>query len=240
MKVFFSSSQSKNVDRLSSSKQFENRFRSKELLYKNYLNLIETLDDHNLTKLLGTKDIKSLKSYKENILNSSFEKAILRYSGVAYKVLQYSNLNSQAQEFINKNVIIFSDLFGAISADEKIPYYKIKQGAKLDKIDITNFCSQNFSKFLDEEFLNEEILDLRASFYEKFYEIKQKYISMKFLKNGKNLSHFAKFYRGEVLREIATHNIDSFTKLSKHNFENLSILEIKEIKNRLEFIYKVD
>ena len=86
---------------------------------------------------------------------------------------------------------------------------------------------------------NDEILDLRAGYYDKFYKINKPYTSLKFLKDGKTVSHWAKAYRGAVLRELAKHDIKSIEEFMSLEIEGLSVQEIKVIKNKTEIIYNI-
>ncbi|MFC2490453.1 MAG: peroxide stress protein YaaA, partial [Prevotella sp.] len=45
-----------------------------------------------------------------------------------YKHLDYRSLDSAAQEFVDKNTLIFSNLFGPVLAADALPEYKLKQG----------------------------------------------------------------------------------------------------------------
>ena len=47
-------------------------------------------------------------------------KAIERYDGVAYDYLKYSDLNNDEKDYIDFNVIIFSNLYGPILASDKV------------------------------------------------------------------------------------------------------------------------
>ena len=69
--------------------------------------------------------------------------------------------------------------------------------------------------------------------YDKFYKPNSNtnVITYKFLKNGKVVSHWAKHYRGLVVREIANNNIMNFDELMNLKIEGLSLLEIQEKKN---------
>ena len=62
---------------------------------------------------------------------------------------------------------------------------------------------------------------------------------MKFLKNGKTVSHWAKAYRGLVLRELAKHNISSLKEFMSLEIENLRVQEIKKMKNKTEIVYNI-
>ena len=86
----------------------------------------------------------------------------------------------------------------------------------------------------------EEILDLRAGFYDKFYKPKKAYTTLKFIKDGKVVSHWAKAYRGIVLREIAKAGIESIEDFMKLPIENLTIHEIQTKKNKTEIIYNIE
>ncbi len=100
--------------------------------------------------------------------------------------------------------MIFSNLFGVLKASDEIPDYKLKQGESFYDLKIDKFYNDNFSQELDKYLENDDILDLRAGFYEKFYVIKKPYKTLKFIKDGKVVSHFAKAYRGEILKIYCT------------------------------------
>ena len=88
-------------------------------------------------------------------------------------------------------------------------------------------------------FTNDDVLDLRAGFYDKFYKPTKSYTTLKFIKEGKVVSHWAKAYRGIVLREVAIAKIDNLEDFMKLSIENLSIEEIQTKKNKTEIIYNI-
>ena len=94
-----------------------------------------------------------------------------------------------------------------------------------------------FSNLFGPILAKDEILDLRAKFYEKFYAVKKEFTTFCFLKNKKILSHHAKAYRGEVLRQIANAKVTNKDELMGLNFENLKLVDMKKIglKNELTF-----
>jgi len=120
-----------------------------------------------------------------------------------------------------------------------LPDYKLKQGEKIDNFAIEKFYNEHFSTSIDEYLEDEDILDLRAGFYEKFYKIKKPYTTMKFIKGGKVVSHWAKAYRGIVLQTIAKHDIKTIDELMNMPIENLSIVEIKQQKLKQEIVYSI-
>ncbi len=176
---------------------------------------------------------------RESLSQKGSIKAILRYDGVAYKHLNYRGLGNEAKKYIDNNVLIFSNLFGPILAKDEIPEYKLKQGEKLDGFEISKFYEKNFSKAVDDFLQNDEILDLRAKFYEKFYTIKKEYITFCFVKNKKIVSHHAKAYRGEVLRQIANKLIKNKDELMSLNFKNLRLIDMKKIGLKTELMFEI-
>ena len=86
---------------------------------------------------------------------------------------------------------------------------------------------------------NDDCLDLRAGFYHKFYVPSSYYTTLKFLKEGKVVSHWAKAYRGIVLRHIAKAHIDTIEDFIRLDIPNLAVQEIIEKKNHREIVYNI-
>ena len=120
-----------------------------------------------------------------------------------------------------------------------IPEYRLKQGATVGDLKPEKLYKEQ-SHLLEDYLQDEDILDLRAGFYDKFYKPSKNYTTLKFRKNGKVVSHWAKAYRGIVLREVAKANINSLEEFMKLSIENLSIEEIQTKKNKTEIIYTIE
>jgi cytoplasmic iron level regulating protein YaaA (DUF328/UPF0246 family) len=179
--------------------------------------------------------------YKGNILDKAIMKVIERYDGVAFDYLKYSTLKENEKSYIDKNVIIFSNLFGPVLAgDMGLPDYKLKQGEKIGSFELEKFYNEKFTNSLNNYLESEEIIDLRAGFYEKFYKINKPYFTMKFIKEGKVVSHWAKAYRGIILNLMANNNIQSIEELMNLQIENLSVEEIKKQKLKTEIVYNIN
>jgi cytoplasmic iron level regulating protein YaaA (DUF328/UPF0246 family) len=200
---------------------------------------IQNASYEQLCQLFGTKKADVVKYYSQSLYEKPLMKAIERYDGVAYDYLNYKTLNLTQQNYLDDNVIIFSNLFGPIFAKTPIPEYKLKQGEKLGSLALEKFYNEHFTQALDTLLHDEEIIDLRAGFYEKFYKITQPYITMKFIKQGKVVSHWAKAYRGIILRLLAQNSIQTIDELMNMQIENLSIKEIKKQKNKTEIVYDI-
>ncbi|OCL84324.1 hypothetical protein AAW30_00698 [Arcobacter porcinus] len=244
MKILFSPSETKvdggiveYIDKKSFI--FENLYEKRFEIINSYNNFIKNASNIELEKLFGTKKEDIIKKYQADIFSQDTMKAIERYTGVAYDYLKYELLKDDEKKYIDENTLIFSNLFGVLKADDKIPDYKLKQGETFDNLKIDKFYNENFSEALDEYLKDEDILDLRAGFYEKFYNIKKPYYTMKFIKDRKVVSHFAKAYRGEVLKLMAQNSIKNFDELLNMQIENLSIVEIIEKKLKKEIVYNI-
>jgi cytoplasmic iron level regulating protein YaaA (DUF328/UPF0246 family) len=165
--------------------------------------------------------------------------AIERYQGVAYDHLAFSELSDEQKEYLKQNTIIFSNLYGPILGGDTIANYKVKQGNNIGDISPDKFYKDRFTYQLDLYLSNDDVLDLRAGYYDKFYKLTKPYTTLKFLKNSKTVSHWAKAYRGIVLREIAKAGINSLEEFNKLEIESLNLKEIKQIKNKTEIIYDI-
>ena len=204
-----------------------------------YNNIVSRADEDEITKLFGIKKFSDCRAYMQDIFSSPLMSAIERYQGVAYDYLEYSTLDERAKEYLKQNTIIFSNLYGPLLGGDTIANYKVKQGNDIGSIIPDKFYKERFSYQLDLFLAKDEILDLRAGYYDKFYKSNKEYTTLKLLKNGKTVSHWAKAYRGIVLRELAKHNINSIKEFMSLEIENLRVQEIKKIKNKTEIVYNI-
>ena len=212
---------------------------TRKILLHQYINILQKNDLNELSKIFGLKKESDINYHNKDIIHELTMKAIERYTGVAFDYLNYKELKSQEKNYIDKNVILFSNLFGFLRADDMIPEYKLKQGVSLGDLKPEKLYKEQ-SHLLEAYLKDEDILDLRAGFYDKFYKPTKNYTTLKFIKNGKVVSHWAKAYRGIVLREVAKSNINNLEEFMKLSIDNLSINEIHTKKNKTEIIYTID
>ena len=239
LKILFSPSEGKNSGGDAKFKDILCTLKARDEILQEYSNIISSKDEDAIKKLFGFKKIQDCLAYMVDIFNSELTPAIQRYKGVAYDYLDFDSLDVDAQNYVKENTIIFSNLYGPLLGLDVIPNYKVKQGNNIGSIIPDKFYKERFSYQLDLYLNNDEILDLRAGYYDKFYKISKPYTTLKFLKDGKTVSHWAKAYRGLVLREIAKHNIQSIDEFMALEIETLQIKEIKIIKNKKEIIYDI-
>jgi cytoplasmic iron level regulating protein YaaA (DUF328/UPF0246 family) len=221
--ILFSPSEGKHQGGNESKKELFGSDKSRDDILKVYNEIILKKDEKELEKLFGIKNPKEFEPYLDGTHNTPLMCAIQRYSGVAYEYLNFNTLDRSAQEYLKQNVLIFSNLYGPILGRDTIANYKVKQTNDIGNIAPDKYYKDRFSYQLDLYLGNKEILDLRAGYYDKFYKTDKPYTTLKFLKDGKVVSHWAKAYRGIVLREIAKHNINSLEEFHKLNIEGLQI-----------------
>ena len=219
---------------------FESLLPHRTKLLHSYINVLQQGDMQVLSKMFGIKKEVDILKHKKDIIHELTMKAIERYTGVAFDYLRYNDLDSSAQKYIDENVVLFSNLFGPILASDLIPEYKLKQGEAVADIKTEKFYHEHSAHLMEEYLKDEEILDLRAGFYDKFYKPTKLYTTLKFIKNGKVVSHWAKAYRGIVLREIAKAGATSIEAFMKLPIEGLSIHEVQTKKNKAEIIYNIE
>jgi len=219
---------------------FPNLFEKREEIFNIYEKLLKNYSIEQLSKWFGLKKLDEVEKYKQSLKNKPTMKSINRYNGVAFDALDYHSLKIEERQYIDENVILFSNLFGPILAKDLVPDYKYKQGAKLPNINVENFYMENFTNALD-SFVGSEVIDLRAGFYERFYKVKKaNVLTFKFIKDGKVISHWAKFYRGKLLREIAKNKISNHKEFMDMPIPKLKLNEIQEKNNTKLLIMDIE
>jgi cytoplasmic iron level regulating protein YaaA (DUF328/UPF0246 family) len=239
LKILFSPSEGKRQGGTLMPSELLGSTQARKSILQTYNEIVLGDDTQAVCELFGFKKPADCDPYRQDIFTSPHMHAIERYDGVAYEYLDYFSLTKEAQEYLKHNLIIFSNLYGPILGGDAIANYKVKQGNAIGSIEPDKFYKERFSYQLDLFLGESEILDLRAGYYDKFYVTKKPYTTLKFLKNGKSVSHWAKAYRGIVLREIAKNNVDSLESFRALEIENLSVAEIKVIKNKTEIVYDI-
>ena len=210
-------------------------------LLEAYRSLIRSGDPETLQKLFGLKKAHEIARYASlDPLGAPVLPAVERYSGVAFDHLDYASLPEAARRYVRENTVIFSNLFGPVLAGDPLPDYRLTQGAALGEIRPEVEYRKAASPLLDHALEGKEILDLRAGFYDKFYKPSLPYTTLKFLKNGKVVSHWAKAYRGLVLRHMALNGVENLEAFLALPIPGLALEEIREGKLRREVIYRID
>jgi cytoplasmic iron level regulating protein YaaA (DUF328/UPF0246 family) len=239
LKILFSPSEGKNDGGNEKERELFGALSAREEILNKYNSIVLDNDEDKIKKLFGFKKFNECTPYICDIFNSPLMCAIERYQGVAYNYLNYITLNKEAKTYLKENTLIFSNLYGPLLGSDTIANYKVKQGNSVGDVVPEKYYRERFSYQLDLYLGKHDILDLRAGYYDKFYKTTHPYTTLKFLKNGKTVSHWAKAYRGIVLREVAKHNIQNMDEFMKLEIENLQVHEIIKTKNKTQIIYNI-
>ncbi|WP_434658198.1 YaaA family protein [Sulfurimonas sp. NW9] len=239
LKILFSPSEGKKSGGNEKAKDLFGALNARKEILDAYNTIVLSANEEKIKQLFGFKKFSECRPYINDIYNSALMCAIERYQGVAYDYLKYDELNESAQEHLKNNTLIFSNLYGPVLGGDVIANYKVKQGNSIGDIAPDKFYKERFSYQLDLYLGGNDILDLRAGYYNKFYKLTQPHTTLKFLKNGKTVSHWAKAYRGIVLREIAKAGVNSLNDFMKLEIENLQVHEITEQKLKKEIVYNI-
>ncbi|PAF49056.1 hypothetical protein BKH43_07365 [Helicobacter sp. 13S00401-1] len=185
-------------------------------VYKEFLDDVRECifkQDLKLLKKLTGKSSFSDSAMEELVssLNLHLEKAVCRYKGVAFKALDYKSLPIDSKQYIDANVLIFSNLFGVVRASDNLPYYKLIQNASLLKKIYKPYLDTMLKEGLECEF----VIDLRASIYRGLFTPKGLLVSFNFYKDSKPVSHYSKHFRGLLLRLLSLEKITSLSSLDK-------------------------
>lgn len=237
MKILFSPSESKATPKESNLKHQEQLSQEIASLHQQYLDFVRHAELEELQKMWGYKRLEDVLQTKMLSLEYCILPAIQCYRGVGYEALDFDSLKSDEQAFLFDSVLIFSNLFGAVSAKENLPFYKLKQGEGFGDFrskDLYSLGEEKLNQLLDQEC----VIDLRAEFYQKLYAIKTHHFTFEFLKNNKRVSHYAKYYRGITLREIAK---EKGIKNITQRLETLGLkyLQSQEGKNQTKLIFAI-
>jgi len=237
--ILFSPSEGKNQGGSEKEQELFGALDARKEILNEYNTIVNSGDETAIKTLFGMKKFQDCLPYICDIFNAPLMCAIERYDGVAYDYLNYQELDSNTQEYLKTHTLIFSNLYGPIKGGDTIANYKVKQGNAIGSIVPEKFYKERFSYQLDLYLGDKDILDLRAGYYDKFYKPNKPFTTLKFLKNGKTVSHWAKAYRGIVLREIAKAGIDSLEEFMSLELPNLNVHEIKKTKNKTEIVFNI-
>lgn len=239
LKILFSPSEGKISGGSETKQELFGAAGARDEILNAYRDIVLSGDEEAIKKLFGFKKFSECEPYIVDIFDSPLMHAIERYDGVAYDYLKYKEQDALTQAYLREHTLIFSNLYGPILGGDTIANYKVKQGNAIGEIAPEKFYKERFSYQSDLYLGEHDILDLRAGYYDKFYKANKPFTTLKFLKNGKTVSHWAKAYRGIVLREVAKNKIESLEDFMKMELPKLSVHEIKKTKNKSEIVYNI-
>ena len=182
------------------------------------INLLELIDDEDLRSVYGTSNEKALQFHRQNqnIFKSKCAFAIERYTGVVYEHIDWHSLSKGSQKFMEKNIYIFSGLFGILTPETLIPDYKLK----MNVLSLQHHWSPLITDLIAKEDL---VIDLLPQVHRKAYIPGKNVIAIDFLviNKGKKTAagHFGKAVKGQFIRYIAKNKVTRVEDFSGFKYD---------------------
>lgn len=206
---------------------------AKELVHK-----LKNMDVDEIATIMKLKLDKAteVKAMYDNLkFDTNGYKAIEAYDGLQYKNINYSSLSDEGRCYIDKNVFIYSALYGINKADDSIYEHRLDFSMK---IDLYKFWDNKISKY----FFNEVIIDLASNEFVKCMSNYDKglYYQVQFKENkdGKlrSFSTASKQLRGKILHWLAENNITKIDDIKMFNADDYYYSECHSTDKCLVFV----
>ena len=185
---------------------------------KQVVRLLNLIDNEDLRSIYGTSQEKSELFHRQNedIFKSRCAPAINRYTGVVYQHLDWSSLTNEAKAYMEKNVFIFSGLFGMTTPLTLIPDYKLKMNVLS--------LQYHWTPILTEALKSEDLIfDLLPQVYRKAYSPNKNTIQVEFKVEGKgntrSAGHFGKAVKGKFIRFLSMNQIEDIKDFKDFEYD---------------------
>lgn len=154
--------------------------------------------DEALTVLGISEKLRPEAESNRRLFTSPTMPAVLRYTGVLYDALDAASLPDWDQ------LAIGSALFGVVGAADPIPHYRLSGGTKLGGRTLKSRFGDSVTQALDDAGGGGAlVLDLRSGAYQALGRLKRAVTVRVETPDGRVVSHFNKFHKGLLARELA-------------------------------------
>jgi len=176
------------------------------------------------SKLLGVKAAKAEEATAVNLVVATAPTmpAIDRYTGVLYDALDYPSLPAKVRRGVDRQVVVFSGLWGLVRPTDPIPDYKLKMGASLPGLGKpAHFWKPLISDAMADAMAasrTDMVWDLLPNEHTAAWDpsVAGRRIRVRFLddvvKNGERalvtVSHWNKLLKGALVRHVVEHGLD--------------------------------
>ncbi|MFM7067873.1 MAG: YaaA family protein [Actinomycetes bacterium] len=166
-------------------------------------------------KLLGVKGValEAATAANASIRDAPTLPAMERYTGVLYEALDVGSLRARDRARLDRNVLIFSGLWGLVAPTDPIPDYKLKMGATLPGVGrLASFWAGPISEHLAAVASTATVWNLLPNEHDAAWRppdgVQQ--FRVKFLNRTNDgslvaVSHWNKLLKGALVRWIVEH-----------------------------------
>ena len=194
------------------------------------VDLLCLIENEDLTSVYGTTQDKAMMFHRQNqdVFNSKCVPAIERYTGVVYNNIEWGSLSLKAKNYMKKNILIFSGLFGLLTPATLIPDYKLK----MNVLSLKSLWGPIISDYLKNE---DVIFDLLPQVHRKAYKPNKNTIQIDFLVKNKGKTsaagHFGKSVKGQFIRFLASNQITKTKDFKSFEYDGFKWNGTQFIKN---------
>ena len=142
------------------------------------------------------------------------------YSGVLFDALDYASLTVAGKENADRVILIISALWGAVGLTDEIPAYRLSMGVKLGHCgNLATFWKGELSPVLVPWATHQLVIDCRSAAYanawkpapEHTFAVRVEQVQTD--GGRKVVSHFAKHYRGLLVRFIVENGLSHLNNI---------------------------
>lgn len=191
------------------------------------LTKIEIINLFKVSEKIADENFIRFQDWSEKPTNDNGSEALYTFTGEVFNNLDPDTISNNGQEYLLKNLVIFSGLYGLLKPSDIIMPYRLDIGdsLKIDGENLYKFWKEKINSFLIEYVNNDEpklVINLASGEYTKYInweDINAKVITPEFRveKNGKlkNVAIWSKKMRGLLARSLAENNVDTEEEFKK-------------------------
>jgi hypothetical protein len=134
--------------------------------------------------------------------------AFQRYTGVVWDHLDLATLTTTQRDRALSSIIVISGLLGAVGADETVPDYRLKMGARLAPFGLlSRWWHDDLSAMLNKKFKGAVVIDLLPQEHRAAFTLDTEIVGKHIVvaineKSGKAGGHDAKAAKGRLARHL--------------------------------------
>lgn len=239
MKIIFAPSKGMKFKNINFKEKKEIYFKDKTDILIKKLKIFSKEEIEKLFKIKGNLLEETYKNIQE-FENLNFYPALSLYDGVTFRQLNYKNYSENEIDFLNKNLFIFSALYGVLSPNTNIKPYRLDMTINFLDESLYKFWGEDVNNFL-KKYENEIFINLSSKEFSKILNNKIfNIIDIEFRQNVdgklKNISTEAKKARGLLLDYITLNHIEDIEKIKEFSQEGYRFSIENSTENKFFFI----
>ncbi len=239
MKIVFSPSKTMKFKKINFSSSKEIRFLDKTDILVKRLKEFSVEEIGKLFKLKGELLEKTYENIRD-FSNLESSEALSLYDGVTFRQLETDRYTENNIDYLNKNLFIFSALYGILSPNTRIKPYRLDMTISFLDESLYKFWQEDINNYL-EKYKDEVFINLASKEFSKFLDYKKfKVLDVEFRQNVngtlKNISTEGKKARGMLLNYMAINNILDVEKIKEFSEEGYRYSEENSNEKKIFFI----